>query len=76
MAIYLNEDNCKGCGCCTDVCFEGAMELAAGHVRISEDYCTECGACMDMCPSGALEPDGNDAASDPPSTTPNFIPVL
>ncbi len=53
MAIILDDEICMGCGCCTDVCVEGAMELG-DLVIINEDYCTECGECMEMCPSEAL----------------------
>ena len=66
MAITLNKELCKGCGCCTDACFEGAMELGSDRVIIVEDYCIECGECMAMCPSAALSLDGQDKAGSPP----------
>jgi NAD-dependent dihydropyrimidine dehydrogenase PreA subunit len=53
MAIILNEKICKGCGCCTDACVEGALELCE-HAIVIETYCTECGECMEMCPAEAL----------------------
>lgn len=58
MAIQLDEDNCIGCGCCTDACTEGALELRH-TVIIFEETCVECGECIALCPSVALSLDAN-----------------
>lgn len=55
----LNEDLCRGCGRCFEVCMHGAIELRevedgmkqAHHMPIQ---CTGCGVCVSVCPSGAL----------------------
>jgi ferredoxin len=53
MAVRIDTDLCVGCGCCSDVCLSGALELRE-KAEVSEEYCIECGACIDMCPSLAL----------------------
>jgi ferredoxin len=53
MAIQINNDICIGCGCCGEVCPQGALELQE-KAAVFEDYCTACGACIEMCPVGAL----------------------
>ena len=55
----LNDDLCRGCGRCFEVCMHGAIELReaedgmkqARHMPIQ---CTGCGVCVSVCPSGAL----------------------
>jgi len=53
MAITLDENACLGCGCCSDVCSAGALELEDKAVLYAE-HCTECLSCIEMCPAGAL----------------------
>ncbi len=55
----VNEDKCRGCGQCVDICEYHApelIELAAGtHVaRINASLCKGCGTCASWCPSGAI----------------------
>jgi heterodisulfide reductase subunit A len=55
----MNEELCRGCGRCFEVCMHGAIELVevedgmrqARHMPIQ---CTGCGVCVSVCPSGAL----------------------
>jgi heterodisulfide reductase subunit A len=55
----MNEELCRGCGKCFEVCMHGAIELQevedgmkqAQHMPIQ---CTGCGVCVSVCPSGAL----------------------
>jgi heterodisulfide reductase subunit A len=55
----MNEDLCRGCGKCFEVCMHGAIELVdmedglkqARHMPIQ---CTGCGVCVSVCPSGAM----------------------
>ncbi len=55
----MNEELCRGCGKCFEVCMHGAIELQevedgmkqARHMPIQ---CTGCGVCVSVCPSGAL----------------------
>ncbi len=53
MSITINQDLCVGCGCCSDVCSSGALELAEKAV-VYEEHCRECTACIDMCPAVAI----------------------
>ena len=49
------EEACTGCGACAapEVCFAGAIRMAAGYAVITED-CRGCGRCVEVCPSGAI----------------------
>jgi heterodisulfide reductase subunit A len=55
----MNEELCRGCGRCFEVCMHGAIELhevedgmkQASHMPIQ---CTGCGVCVSVCPSGAM----------------------
>lgn len=53
MAITIENEKCIGCGCCSDVCRFGAMELQEKAV-INPDICTECAKCCEVCPVAAL----------------------
>jgi len=53
MAICLDWEACVGCGCCSDVCRQGALGLEAKAV-VYAARCIECGECLAMCPAGAL----------------------
>ena len=53
MAVKINNELCVGCGCCSDVCNQGALELDDKAV-VNDEYCIDCGACVVMCPAKAL----------------------
>ncbi|MCP4713982.1 MAG: 4Fe-4S dicluster domain-containing protein [Deltaproteobacteria bacterium] len=53
MAVIINDELCVGCGCCSDVCSQGALELDVKAV-VNTEYCVECGDCIDMCPATAI----------------------
>ncbi len=53
MAIKLNETVCVGCGCCSDACMAGALELQVKAV-LYQEHCMECRKCIELCPTGAL----------------------
>ena len=53
MAITIDNQLCVGCGCCMDVCKEGALELDDKAI-VNEEYCTECKSCIEMCPVDAI----------------------
>lgn len=53
MAVHLDREACVGCGCCSDVCQQGALGLEDTAV-LFDQRCIECGECIEMCPVGAL----------------------
>ena len=53
MSVKLNLDLCIGCGCCSDACSSGTLELDKKAI-LNEEVCTECESCVEMCPEGAL----------------------
>ena len=53
MSVKIDSALCVGCGCCSDVCMSGALELQEKAV-VSEEHCIECGVCIEMCPAQAM----------------------
>lgn len=54
--IQIDEEKCNGCGQCTTVCAEAALEIINGKAKVSSDFlCDGLGACLDVCPVGALK---------------------
>lgn len=53
MAISVNVETCVGCGCCSDVCLQGALGIEETAV-VYDSRCVACGECMALCPVGAL----------------------
>jgi len=59
----VNEDICKGCGRCEEVCEYGAIKVEeAGPfdkvpmlvAKVTEAQCKGCGSCSVVCPNGAI----------------------
>ena len=53
MSVQIDRELCVGCGCCSDVCAFGALELNDVAV-VYEEHCVECGSCIEMCPAVAI----------------------
>ncbi len=53
MAVKIDTDVCVGCGCCSDVCTPGALELRE-TAEVNQAFCIECKQCIDMCPALAI----------------------
>lgn len=55
VTLTLNEQQCVGCGICTQVCPHGVLALNGRKAHIVDrNGCMECGACANNCPTGAL----------------------
>jgi len=52
VAVVLHE-KCGGCGICTDVCLEHAIEVNE-QASVNEDICIGCGRCVSECPNDAI----------------------
>ena len=53
--LSFDDENCTGCGKCTEVCPRGVFDLTEGIARITDkDLCMECGACALNCPADAI----------------------
>lgn len=50
-------DGCTGCGACTTICGEDAIQLSETGVRpiIDGEKCLSCGRCISVCPERFLE---------------------
>ena len=59
----VDEEACRGCGLCVEICPYGALELKSvfrfGELKevssVNEVVCKGCGACATACPSGAMQ---------------------
>jgi NAD-dependent dihydropyrimidine dehydrogenase PreA subunit len=57
-AARLDQERCRGCWTCTEVCPVGCFEPDRERqvVRfLNGDVCVACGACVLQCPEGALK---------------------
>jgi len=54
MELQVCQDLCHGCGVCTDLCEEGAIQIFGQKAWIDTDLCPLCQACVDACPNGAI----------------------
>ena len=59
MKIWVNRDECTGCGICIRTCPFGAIEMVDGKALIG-DKCVLCGACVKACPVGAIKTEGGE----------------
>lgn len=55
VTLQLDENKCKGCAMCLDVCPHEVFKMNSKHVVIqNRDACMECGACSLNCPVNAI----------------------
>lgn len=50
----INQDRCKGCGECADICEFNAITTAGGKALVFPDLCHSCGGCVKICPERAI----------------------
>jgi len=61
IVTTVNEELCRGCGKCEEVCLYAAPRVSFKKERgalistVNEKECKGCGTCVAMCPSGAME---------------------
>jgi heterodisulfide reductase subunit A len=59
IVALINENKCRYCGRCTDVCEYGAIEVKEVGGRkvavVNEVLCRGCGVCSVVCPTGAID---------------------
>ncbi len=61
--VVINEEFCKGCELCVDICPKSALALgdktnSKGYYSVylvKPDVCTSCALCAVICPDVALE---------------------
>lgn len=52
--IYVDENQCTGCGLCVDACAQQAICIEGPVASIDQARCTACGRCVDVCLPGAI----------------------
>ncbi len=61
--VTVNEDVCKGCALCKDVCPKNIMELSKDKLNkkgyhpaqcVDQEACIGCAFCATMCPDAAI----------------------
>jgi heterodisulfide reductase subunit A len=60
VVSHVDEDICRGCGKCTEICTFKAVELVVNDqgktvARVNEAVCKGCGPCTVICPTGAAQ---------------------
>jgi heterodisulfide reductase subunit A len=59
ITSLVNEQLCRGCGTCTDVCEYGALSLTDRDgvtvAHVNEALCEGCGTCATFCPTHAID---------------------
>jgi NADPH-dependent glutamate synthase beta subunit-like oxidoreductase/Pyruvate/2-oxoacid:ferredoxin oxidoreductase delta subunit len=61
IVATVNEEMCRGCGKCEEVCIYAAPRVSFSKERgalissVNEKECKGCGTCVAICPSGAMQ---------------------
>ncbi|MCK4233947.1 CoB--CoM heterodisulfide reductase iron-sulfur subunit A family protein, partial [candidate division WOR-3 bacterium] len=59
ITSFINEEYCRGCGKCADICEFKAIELIEKEpgimiAKVNTALCKGCGTCASVCPTGAV----------------------
>ena len=52
--VFINTEECNGCGVCIDICPTEAITLQNGKAFIDVNLCEVCEVCLDACLQGAI----------------------
>ena len=59
ITSFVQEELCRGCGTCVDICEYGAIRLKDSNgvqvAEVNEALCEGCGTCSTYCPTGAID---------------------
>lgn len=50
----IDQENCKQCGICRDVCPDDAVRQVGDRYQIDYDFCKGCGICAHECTAEAI----------------------
>lgn len=51
----VDQNKCKGCEECLEVCTTGVFEIRDGkYLSLSPEKCTGCESCLEVCKEGAI----------------------
>jgi len=54
--VKIDEQECIGCGACTDVCPQKILYVDGGVCKVTDNSkCQSCGDCKSVCPMDAIE---------------------
>jgi len=54
--LYVDREQCTGCGACLDACPVAAISLVDGKAAINTAICQQCQACVTACSRAAIRP--------------------
>jgi Pyruvate/2-oxoacid:ferredoxin oxidoreductase delta subunit len=52
---FINEENCIGCGKCSEICPMNAPYMEDDHYIVENERCLGCGVCIHQCPEQAVK---------------------
>ena len=53
--LYVDEDNCRGCGSCTFAAPDGSIIMDGAVAKIVNKKCSDEAKCIEACPFGFIK---------------------